>query len=109
MKLRTALAPPPLAGDEDGFCGIKSAVLGLIFLFLPMLAWIQTWFGDPLRAGATGLLVCVLGYLCWKQFRDRARRRYYRQRERLRRGRRWPLEPGLRREPVSLQQRLHRH
>jgi hypothetical protein len=46
-----------------------------------MLGLLNFWVTEPLL----GVLVALLTYIAWKQFRERERRRYYRQRERERR------------------------
>ncbi len=50
-----------------------------------MPGWLNSWVKDPLVGiiAAVGLAL-VVGAL-WRQFRDRERRRYYRERDRLRR------------------------
>ena len=40
---------------------------------------------NPINGALVMLGLGLVGFLVWRKFRDRARRRYYRQRERLRR------------------------
>ena len=50
-----------------------------------MLHLLNNWFGRPFPGTLTAVCLGLLAYLVWRQYRDRARRRYYRQRERARR------------------------
>jgi len=50
-----------------------------------MLEMLTNWIGHPLPGVMVALTLGFMAYVAWRQFRDRARRRYYRQRERERR------------------------
>ncbi|HWX22508.1 MAG TPA: hypothetical protein VN578_21615 [Candidatus Binatia bacterium] len=50
-----------------------------------MLELLNDWVGHPLSGMLAALFLVGVVYLAWRQFRDRERRRYYRQRERARR------------------------
>ena len=50
-----------------------------------MLAWLNSLHSSALSGALMTLGLLIFAWLAWRQYRDRARRRYYRQRERERR------------------------